>query len=300
MKGLRVGGDSVREYHDRLVSCETLFENLDQGWVVFDCRHDLADAEAGPGAYARGHIPGSLHAHVDRDLSSPVGDGVRGRHPLPDPEKFAAWLRASGVDSESQVVCYDDAGGAWAARLWWLLRFYGHGHVAVLDGGLRRWQALDLPVTTKIPSTVAGSFEGDPGRMPTVDALRIETNIGKRREALQVVDARAAERFRGDVEPLDPVAGHIPGALNLPFAGNVGSDGRFLSPDELRARYEDALGVQEVSRVAVYCGSGVTAAHDVLAMEVAGMGTASLYPGSWSEWCQPAAGRAVETGDAPV
>ncbi len=274
------------EYHDRLVSAESLFESLGSHVVVFDCRHDLSDPDAGPRAYATGHIPGAIHAHVDLHLSRAVGDGSRGRHPLPDPEAFVAWLQSCGVHADSQIACYDDAGGAWAGRLWWLLRHYGHEHVAVLDGGLPRWSKLGLPLDQKHPKPKPGTFSGSPGQMPTVDALRIETNLGKRREALQLVDARAPERYRGDVEPLDPVAGHIPGALNLPFAKNVGRDGRFLSPDELRMRYENALGVQEVARVAVYCGSGVTAAHNVLAMEIAGMGTAALYPGSWSEWCR--------------
>lgn len=287
----------MHAYHTPLVSCETLFENLDAGWAVFDCRHVLTDPEAGPRAYAAGHIPGAVHAHVDRDLSSPVGDGSRGRHPLPDMEAFQEWLRAGGVDADRQVVCYDDAGGAWAGRLWWLLRYVGHQNVAVLDGGLTRWEHLDLPLDAKTPRPRRGSFEGTPGQMPTVDAMRIQTDLGKEREALQVIDARAPERYRGESEPIDPVPGHIPGALNLPYAGNLGPDGRFLSPDELRVRYEDALGVQEVGRVAVYCGSGVTAPHDVLAMEVAGMGTAALYPGSWSEWCQPDAERPIERSE---
>ncbi len=293
----------VRAYHAPLVSCETLFENLDDvgaGWAVFDCRHALTDPEAGPRAHAAGHVPGAVHAHVDRDLSDPVGDGARGRHPLPDPARFTAWLRACGVSADTQVVCYDDAGGAWAGRLWWLLRYHGHPHVAVLDGGLRRWNALDLPMDQAPPMPEPGTFDGAPGHMPTVDATRIQADLGRRREALQLIDARNAERFRGEQEPIDPVAGHVPGALNLPYAGNLGPDDRFLSPDELRVRYEDALGLQEVGRVAVYCGSGVTAAHDVLAMEVAGMGTAALYPGSWSEWCREDAERPVERSERVV
>lgn len=298
LKGAHVHSSIVRTYHAPLVACETLFENLDDDWVLLDCRHDLADPEAGPRLYAQGHIPGAVHAHVDHHLSAPVGDGSRGRHPLPEMDTFLEWLRTCGVDEDSQVVCYDDVGGAWAGRAWWLLRFVGLQNVAVLDGGLTRWNELELPLETKRPRPRQGSFDGTPGHMPTVDATRVQTNLGKKREALQIIDARAPERYHGEEEPLDPVAGHIPGALNLPYAKNLGSDRRFLSPDELRARYEDALGVQEVGRVAVYCGSGVTAAHDILAMELAGMGTAALYPGSWSEWCHPDSERPVTTDRA--
>lgn len=285
------------EYHDGLVSCETLFAELeDERFVVFDCRHDLTDAKRGPAAYAEGHIPGAFHAHIDHDLSADPGDGSGGRHPLPDPETFVAFLRRHGVGRDTQVVAYDDADGSWAARLWWLLRHYGHKHVAVLDGGLRRWKALDLPLQGGDEERREGDFDGEPAHMPTIDATRITFELGEEGGGTyQLVDARDPERYRGEREPIDPVAGHIPGAINIPFQGNVADDGRFLSPDELRTRYEDALGVQEVGRVAAYCGSGVTAAHDILAMHVAGMGTAALYPGSWSEWCQPEAGRDVET-----
>jgi len=277
------------ERHGPLVSCETLFENIeDPAWVVFDCRHQLTEPDWGAKQYSKAHIPGAFRAHVDRDLSGPVGDGRRGRHPLP--LAFARFLAVHGVGPDTQVVAYDDAGGAWAARVWWLARHHGHPHVAVLDGGLERWKRLGLPLSSghERPRR-QGAFQGRPGAMPTVDTAGVEAAVED--GSLRLVDARAAERFRGESEPVDPVAGHIPGAVSLPFSGNLGNDGRFLSPDELRVRYE-AAGVA-VEGSAVYCGSGVTAAQTVLAMEVAGLGTPALYPGSWSEWCRPADGRPV-------
>ncbi len=287
----------MRVYHQNLVSCETLFENLeDPAWVVFDCRHDLNSPQAGPHEFAKGHIPGAIHAHIDRDLSGPVGMGAKGRHPLPIAGAFRRFLSQAGVTQESQVVAYDDAGGAWAARLWWLLRHYGHENVAVLDGGLPRWKSLGLEVSKEHRRNRTGSFKGEPGAMPTIDADALQENL----DEVLLVDARAPERFRGDVEPIDPVAGHIPGAINAPFAGNLAPDGLFLSPDELRARYESSLGRSDAQGVTCYCGSGVTAAHDVLAMEIAGMGTATLYPGSWSQWCRPDSGRPVEVGEPNV
>lgn len=283
------------ERHGPLVSAETAFENLEApGWVFFDCRHDLADPQAGPLSYGRRHLPGAYHAHLDQDLSDPVGDGTQGRHPLPDPERFQAFLRRHGVGPDTQVVCYDEGPGMWAARLWWLLRYHGHEAVAVLDGGLARWKTLRLPTSDNPAEPVGdGDLDADPGHMPTVDVGGVMAAVEDGR-TLRLVDARAPERYRGDEEPLDPVAGHIPGAVNRPFGENIGPDGLWLSPDELRARYED-LSLE--APVAVYCGSGVTAAHDVLAMESSGLPTPALYPGSWSQWCHPSAQRPVERGD---
>ena len=270
--------------HAPLVSCSTLAEHLDDPkWVVFDCRHALLDPDAGPKEYAKGHIPGAFHAHIDRDLAGPVGNGGKGRHPLPIPGAFQRFLRTHGVDDDSQVVCYDDAGGAWAARLWWLLRHHGHTAVAVLDGGIARWKIQGRPLSKEHRKAGDGAFSGTAGAMPIVQADDLDGRV--------LIDARAPERFRGEQEPIDPVPGHIPGARNLPHTGNLNTDGRFLSPDELKARYEGLDAAQTV----VYCGSGVTAAHDVLAMEIAGLGTPALYPGSWSEWSR--AGRPVATGD---
>ncbi len=283
-----------------LVSCEALQERLgDPDWLVFDCRYDLADSEKGVRDHAAGHIPGAVHAHVDHDLAGPVGDGRGGRHPLPSPEAFRRWCGQNGIGEGKTVVCYDDQAGQWASRLWWLLRHYGHARVAVLDGGLTQWKALGLSLDSgpARPRTSA-AFPGTPGHMPTIDAARIETDLGQRHGRYQLVDARAGERYRGEVEPVDKRAGHIPGAVSLPYGGNIGSGMRFLPPDQLLAHFENALGVQEAGRVACYCGSGVTGTHNVLAMELAGMGTPALYPGSWSEWCWPDAERPIETGPA--
>lgn len=246
--------------------------------VLLDVRHDLKDPEAGPSAYAGGHIPGAHHAHVDRDLSGPVGPQT-GRHPLPDPSAFAATCSRWGIDSTVQVVAYDDVGGAWAGRVWWLLRDAGHAKVAVLDGGLAAWKAAGQTLTTEPATSTPRRFTGRPGHMPRTDAQRI-----LRGQHGRVVDARAAERYRGEREPIDPVAGHIPGARSAPHAGNLGPDGRFLPRDELRQRYTQVLAGVLAKDAAVYCGSGVTAPHDLLAMAIAGLEGAALYPGSWSEW----------------
>jgi len=282
-----------------LVTCEVLAQHLDDpAWVVVDCRHELADVEKGLREYGKAHIPGAYHAHIDRDLSGPVGDGRKGRHPLPIPGAFQRFAGHLGIGPDTMVVAYDDQAGQWASRLWWLLRHYGHAKVAVLDGGLTRWKALGLPLSSghETPRK-AVPFTGAPGHMPTIDAAVIEAGIGQK-ASWQLVDVRAGERFRGEVEPVDKRAGHIPGAISMPFGGNIGSGMLFKPPEELRALYEGTLGVQEVGRVACYCGSGVTGTHDVLAMEVAGMGTAALYPGSWSEWSWPDAERPIVSGPA--
>lgn len=276
--------------HSPLVSSDTLLDHLeDRDWVVFDCRFRLGDPSWGRSAYADGHIPGAFHADVETDLSAPVGDGAGGRHPLPDPDAFADFLVHHGVGDHTQVVCYDDEAGQWAARLWWLCRDVGIPHVALLDGGLNHWQLHGLPVDAEAPPARSrSSWRGTPGHLPRVTAHDIAAG---RVDAL--LDARAPERYRGDAEPVDPVAGHIPGAVNVPFASMVGMDGRFLGPDELRARLEDVVG----RRTAVYCGSGVTASQLVAAADMAGLPLPALYPGSWSAWCHPDAGRPVERGE---
>ena len=250
----------------------------DPDLVLLDVRHDLKDPEIGPRRHREGHLPGALHAHVDRDLSAPIRPGT-GRHPLPDVDDFVATASRWGVGDGVQVVCYDDWGGAWASRAWWLLRYYGHREVAVLDGGIQAWQAEGHALSTTEPAPKPRRFPGRPGSMPTVTTWDLLT-----RQPRCLVDARAPERYRGDVEPIDPVGGHIPHARNVPFSGNTGPDGRFLPPDALRARYEAALAGLAPKDAAFYCGSGVTAPHDILAMEIAGLPGAALYPGSWSEW----------------
>ncbi len=285
-----------------LVSCEEAAEHLDDpSWLFVDCRYDLADKEKGVRDHAANHLPGALHAHIDHDLSGPVGDGRSGRHPLPLAPSFQRWCTLHGIGPDTRVVAYDDQAGQWASRLWWLLRHYGHANVAVLDGGLTRWKALKLPLRAghEAPRAAARTpFTGAPGHMPVIEAQHIQVGLGKP-ASYQLVDARAGERYRGEVEPVDKKAGHIPGAISMPFGGNVGEQMRFHPPERLRERFEGTLGVQEAGRVACYCGSGVTGPHNVLAMELAGLGTPALYPGSWSEWSWPEADRPVEKGPGP-
>jgi thiosulfate/3-mercaptopyruvate sulfurtransferase len=223
-------------------------------------------------------LPGASFADLLNDLSGPITAGKTGRHPLPELEVFVGRLRSWGIGPTSQVVVHDDAGGAFAARLWWMLRWLGHERVALLDGGFAAWQAAGLPVTSEPTLVAAGDFIARPRNELLVDAGELLGSAERK-----VFDARAPERFRGDVEPIDPVAGHIPGADNLPFAGNL-REGRFLSPAELRARLDGALGGTLAEQAVVYCGSGVTACHDVLAFAHAGLPLPRLYAGSWSEW----------------
>ena len=235
---------------------------------------------AGPPAiddYRVGHLPGAVFVHLDRDLAAPPGAG--GRHPLPTAADFTAAMRRAGVSATSPVVVYDDADATAAARAWWLLRYFGHESTAVLDGGYRGWVAAGLPVTTDVPTPEPGDFVATPGGLPVVDADQAATLA--RRGVL--LDARAAARYRGEVEPIDPVAGHIPGAVSAPVTDNVGPDGRLLPAEALRERFA-ALGVRPGVPVGAYCGSGVTAAQEVLALTLAGYDGAALYPGSWSEW----------------
>ena len=257
---------------------------------LLDVRHALGDPAKGPALYAGGHRPGALHAHVDRDLSAPPRPGT-GRHPLPDVDDFVETCSRWGIGPGVQVVCYDDWGGAWASRAWWLLRYYGHGAVAVLDGGIQAWTGAGLPLTTEVPQPARRAFPGKPGAMPTVTTWDLTTRAPR-----CLVDARAPARYRGDEEPVDPVGGHIPHAINLPFSANTGPDGKFLPAETLRARYEKALDGRPAKDAAFYCGSGVTAPHDILAMEVAGLPGAALYPGSWSEWIRNPY-RPVEKGE---
>jgi thiosulfate/3-mercaptopyruvate sulfurtransferase len=265
-----------------LVSTADLSAHLhDPGWIVFDCRHNLSDPEAGRRAYLEGHIPGAHFLHLDRDLSGPV-TGANGRHPLPDPERFAARLAALGLEPEIQAVAYDDAGGIFASRLWWMLRWLGQERAAVLDGGLQKWIREEHTVTHALPVTRPGSFrarlKGTPVR--TADLL---PRLGS--PELLILDARSPERFRGIGETLDPVGGHIPGAVNRFFRDNLERSGTFKAPEALRGEYLSLLAGRRPGAVVHQCGSGVTACHNLLAMEIAGLTGSHLYPGSWSEWC---------------
>lgn len=267
-----------------LVKADDLVKRLDNpegDLLLLDCRHSLTDAEAGPKAYEGGHIPGAVHAHVDQDLSGPV-TAQTGRHPLPSLESFQDRLQSWGLTPETQVVAYDDMGGAFAARAWWLLRHHGHDKVAVLDGGLSAYDQAGAKLTREIPKRERSTYNLSQGRLPMIQTPDLEREVPVKTGRL--LDARDPERFRGEVEPIDPVAGHIPGAVNVPFKWNLTKEGRFRDADELRALYESVLGSRDPRETAVYCGSGVTAVHNILAMEVAGLKGVALYPGSWSEW----------------
>ena len=247
---------------------------------VVDCRASLQNPAAGRELYGKSHLPRAVFADLLEDLSGPIVAGKTGRHPLPDVDVFVRQLRQWGIGAGSQVVAYDDAGGAFAARLWWMLRWLGHDAVAVLDGGFSAWVAEGRPVTDEVETSPLGDFVARPRAelLATAKELAAPQSLDRK-----VFDARAPERYRGDVEPIDPVAGHIPGALNLPFAENL-RDGRFLSPAELRQRFAAALAGATPESSVVYCGSGVTACHDVLAFARAGLPLPKLYAGSWSEW----------------
>lgn len=263
-----------------VIDCTTLAQHLQEtAWLVVDCCFNLADTEYGRRVYAQGHIPGAHYLHLDDDLSSPITPDS-GRHPLPDVEKLAATLRALGLRNNTQVVVYDDNGGAMAGRLWWLLRWMGHQAVAVLDGGWQAWQQQQGTLSPDPPKILAeGNFQPQLQSGFTVTAL----DLRQANSPWQLVDARAAERFRGEMEPIDPIAGHIPGALNRPLTDNL-QNGYFKSAGQLRAEWEQVLQGCNLAQIVHMCGSGVTACHNQLAMEVAGLSGTRLYPGSWSEW----------------
>jgi thiosulfate/3-mercaptopyruvate sulfurtransferase len=254
--------------------------------AVVDCRFDLMNPEAGRQAYLRAHIPGARYADLNRDLSAPIGAHT-GRHPLPSPDAFAAWLGAIGIGDDTQVVAYDEVNGSIAARLWWMLRWLGHGAVAVLDGGFKAWTDHGGGLRAGDAGPPAGGREArhftprvDLGSV--VSTTELENALRDRKSLL--VDARAPERYAGTVEPIDPVAGHIPGAMNHPFTANLGADGRFLPAAELKRRWEENLPGADFTNLVAMCGSGVTACHNLLSLEVAGLRGAKLYAGSWSEW----------------
>jgi thiosulfate/3-mercaptopyruvate sulfurtransferase len=268
--------------YSTLVSAEVLARHLDHpDWVIFDCRHDLAAPEAGRQAYRVAHIPGARFAHLDEDLSG-ARTGANGRHPLPATERFADWLSRMGVDRTKQVVVYDDASGMFAARLWWMLRWLGQDPVAVLDGGFNVWLHGGYPVTSDPPQVTPARFVGGP-RQNHVDADHVLEHLHN--PAMMLVDARSPERFRGVGETLDPVGGHIPGARNRFFKSNLEATGLFKPAATLKSEFSALLGGALAEAVVHSCGSGVTACHNLLAMEIAGLSGSRLYPGSWSEWC---------------
>jgi thiosulfate/3-mercaptopyruvate sulfurtransferase len=275
-----------------LVTVEELIAHAgDPTWRVFDCRHDLGNTEYGSNAYAKGHIPGALFLHLDNDLSGEKS-GRNGRHPLPDPAKFAKRMDECGIGPDTQVVAYDNEGGVFASRLWWMLRWLGHGKVALLDGGLPAWRRAKQPLVTEVPTLVPTDFRPRPQAVAlTADDVLSRLNAS---DSL-IVDARSPERFRGENEMLDPVGGHIPGAVNRFYADNLDDAGCFKPADELRAEFAALLAGRDPAKVVQQCGSGVTACHNLLAMEIAGLKGSKLYPGSWSEWCADPA-RPIATG----
>ena len=264
-----------------LVSTEALARHL-QDWVIVDCRHSLQDTEAGRRAYLAGHIPGAHFLHADRDLSGPM-TGHNGRHPLPSPEAFIATLEQVGVGPAQTVVAYDDMGGAFAARLWWMMRWLGLDQAAVLDGGWQRWTAEGRPVSAAVPEPRGAALSAQARTGDTVDTAFVLEHLQD--PAMCLIDARAADRFRGENETLDPVGGHIPGARNRFFRDNLDAEGRFKPPAVLKAEFEALLAGVAPEHVVHQCGSGVTACHNFLAMECAGLNPGRLYPGSWSAWC---------------
>lgn len=274
-------------------SSELAAQLQDVTWIVCDCRHDLADPGAGRRAYQESHIPGARFVHLDEDLSAPK-TGRNGRHPLPDPDRFARRVGELGIGPGTQVIAYDASGGCYAARLWWMLRWLGHEAAAVLDGGWDAWRNAPHPITNQLPKIEAARFTPRIRTDAAVDAKAIAAHLGKSRPLL--LDARTPDRFRGKNETLDPVAGHIPGAINRFFKLNLGSDGQFKSATTLKREFNELLVNNAPGDVTHYCGSGVTACHNLLAMEVAGLAGSRLYPGSWSEWVSDRS-RPVATGN---
>ncbi len=270
--------------YTNIISVTELQNHLDDpAWVLVDCRFSLQDLQRGRRDYLSAHIPGAVYADLNADLSSTPIQGQTGRHPLPSPAAAAAVFSAWGIGPGVQVVAYDDAGGALAAvRLWWLLRWLGHDAAAVLDGGWQAWQRAGQPTRAGLENPPARIFT--PQIQPALAVSAAEVDALRLDPAYRLCDSRAAERYRGQNETIDPVAGHIPGAISTPYAENLNPDGAFRSPAELRQRFEAILSGVPASQAVFYCGSGVTAIHNILALEVAGLGQARLFPGSWSEW----------------
>jgi thiosulfate/3-mercaptopyruvate sulfurtransferase len=284
--------------HRTLVTVDELQRQLSRAdWRVIDVRHDLMDAAAGRRAYAEGHIPGAVFAHIDDDLAGRK-TGRNGRHPLPERAALVQSFRRWGVSDDTQIVAYDANGGQFAARLWWLARWLGHARVAVLDGGWPAWLAHGGPASTATPSWPAGRFTDRDPQAPLATTGDVVANLAARERLL--LDARTAERYRGDQEPIDPVAGHIPGARNRPWQANLAPDQTFKAPAVLRREFEAALAGADPRHVVHQCGSGITACHSVLAMEIAGLSGSALYPGSWSEWIADATRPVATGGEAPA
>lgn len=279
----------------QLISPQQLAARQQQpGLVILDCRFALEDTSYGQRSYADGHIDGSSFADLERDLSGPISKGKTGRHPLPDPQKLVERLQYWGINQDSDVVLYDDGPGAYAARAWWLLAWLGkRDGVFILDGGLKAWHAAGLPLSLDPPGKEPGNFTGQPDDSLVLSADQLQARLGE--PQLTLIDARAEARFRGEVEPIDPVAGHIPGAQCAAFNESLGPDGRFLPPEQLKQRFAGKLQGRAPESLVAYCGSGVTACHNLFALCLAGYPLGGLYAGSWSEWITDP-GREVATG----
>ncbi len=274
-----------------LISTAELAEHLaDPDWAIVDVRSSLTDHAIGERNYLAAHIPGAVYAHLERDLSSPQIVGKTGRHPLPQVETISQTLSQWGIDSHTQVVAYDDNSGVYAGRLWWMLRWLGHDAAAVLDGDWRQWQREGRPTWAGVETRPARSFVAHVRPELVVTAAEIEARLGD--PALRLYDARGADRFRGENETIDPVGGHIPGARSAPYAGNLDANGRMLPPAALHTRFSELLGDTPAEEAIFYCGSGVSVANDVLAVQHAGLGMPRVYVGSWSDW--------ISNGQRPV
>ena len=280
----------------QLISPQQLAERQQSsGWVILDCRFALEDPDYGRCSYAEGHIEGAQYADLERHLSGPVTKGVTGRHPLPAADTLTRQLQAWGISADTDVVLYDDGPGAYAARAWWLLAWLGkRDGVFILDGGLKAWHAAGFPLSLDAPVIERGTFVGTPDNRLLLDAKHLQKRLGQ--PGLTLIDARAQPRFRGEVEPIDPIAGHIPGAQCAAFSENLGSDGRFLPAEQLKQRFAAQLQGREAQELVAYCGSGVTACHNLFALSLAGYPLGKLYAGSWSEWITDPA-RGIATGD---
>ena len=279
--------------HTTLISTDTLASHLD-GWAIVDCRYDLKDGSWGHAEYLHSHIPGAVYASLSHDMSA-VPDGANGRHPLPSPEAMAQTFGRLGIGPGIQVIVYDQDDGRYASRLWWMLRYMGHEAAAVLDGGFARWTSERRPVRAGAESRPPATFEGRPRQGVRLGVADVERAIGD--PATLLVDARAPERFEGQHETIDRAGGHIPGAVNHFYRWNVGDGGTMLPPEQLREQFRRVMGDRRPEQVVMYCGSGVTACQNLLAMEHAGLRGARIYPGSWSEWSSDPA-RPIETGPA--
>lgn len=277
-----------------LIDAQTLHEHIqDLDWAILDCRFELTNPQQGEEAYRSNHILGAVYAHLDRDLAAQP-DGVNGRHPLPGITEMAGTFSRWGIDEDVQVVAYDDRGGGFAARVWWMLRYTGHDSVAVLDGGLSAWIEAEYPLAAGVESRSKRSFRASPRPEMVANLEQVLARLQSGHARL--IDARAPERYRGEQEPLDPVAGHVPGAVNRFWQENLTEEGRFRSTHELLRAFQNLTGERPSADFIVYCGSGVTSCHHLLAMEHVGLGGARLYPGSWSQWCGDPA-RPIALGD---